>query len=83
MGLPIFARKDKEEVHDFISPWVELNFGLWSLFAAATILLTCRIWIKIVRRYGLWYDDYILVVSWVSLLRLWREWRVMAAAQVY
>ncbi|KAH7021215.1 uncharacterized protein B0I36DRAFT_252528 [Microdochium trichocladiopsis] len=70
MEAYIFARADDDDdvVHDFVSPWVELNIGLWALFAATTIFLASRIWIKVTRRYGLWYDDYILVVSWIVLV---------------
>lgn len=53
-------------VHAFVNPFVELNAGLWSLFAGATVFLALRLWCKITRRHGLWYDDYILVISWVS-----------------
>ncbi|KAK1982334.1 hypothetical protein LZ30DRAFT_781383 [Colletotrichum cereale] len=56
-----------DEVHPFVNPYVQLNVGLWSLFAAATIFLILRLWCKITRRHGLWYDDYILVVSWLIL----------------
>ncbi|KXJ86710.1 hypothetical protein Micbo1qcDRAFT_236774 [Microdochium bolleyi] len=62
------ARADDDEIHAFVSPWTELNAGLWSLFAAATLFLAVRLWIKISRRFGLWYDDYILVVSWIVLV---------------
>ncbi|TDZ28652.1 hypothetical protein C8034_v011840 [Colletotrichum sidae] len=67
--MSIEARSnDDEEVHPFINPFVELNAGLWSLFAGATIFLALRLWCKVTRRHGLWYDDYILVVSWSVLL---------------
>lgn len=62
------SRNHTKAVHGFVSPWVELNAGLWSLFGGATIFLILRIWCKVTRRYGLWYDDYILLVSWVVLL---------------
>ena len=53
--------------HKFVSPWTEMNAGLWSLFMGATLFLALRIWCKVTKRYGLWYDDYILTVSWVSV----------------
>jgi hypothetical protein len=56
---------DDDTVVAFVNPWVELNAGLWSLFAGATIFLALRIWCKLTRRHGLWYDDYILLVTWV------------------
>jgi hypothetical protein len=51
---------------EFIDPTLELNLGLWFLFAGATALLATRVWVKLTRAY-LWYDDYILIASWVSL----------------
>ncbi|KAK2063183.1 hypothetical protein LY76DRAFT_680909 [Colletotrichum caudatum] len=64
----IEARKTVKEVHPFVNPFVQLNVGLWSLFAGATIFLALRLWCKITRRHGLWYDDYILVACWSVLL---------------
>ena len=54
------------EVHGFVNPYTELNAGLWALFAGATVLLALRLWVKVTRRHGLWYDDYVLILSWVS-----------------
>ena len=65
MRLQLRADED-EPVHKFINPYTELNIGLWSLFAGASIFLWARLWVKITRRHGMWYDDYILIVSWVS-----------------
>ncbi|KAK1848118.1 hypothetical protein CCHR01_09234 [Colletotrichum chrysophilum] len=56
------------DIHPFVNPFVELNAGLWSLFAGATVFLALRLWCKVTRRHGLWYDDYILVVTWTLLL---------------
>ena len=64
MGLA--PRNHGVEVHGFVSPWHEMNAGLWSLFTGATIFLIARLWVKINRRHGLWYDDQVLIVSWVS-----------------
>lgn len=58
---------DDEPVHGFINPYPELNAGLWCLFLGATAFLALRLWVKITRRHGMWYDDYILIVSWVSV----------------
>ncbi|RSL66533.1 hypothetical protein CEP54_003687 [Fusarium duplospermum] len=59
---------DDEPVHGFINPYPELNAGLWCLFLGATAFLALRLWVKITRRHGMWYDDYILIVSWGVLL---------------
>lgn len=63
----ISPRKHTKMVHGYIDPSVQLNAGLWSLWAGATIFLAIRVWIKITRRHGLWWDDHILLVSWVIL----------------
>ena len=50
----------------YISPQTEVNAGLWTLFAGTTMLLGLRLGVKYTRRTGLWYDDYMLTLSWVS-----------------
>jgi hypothetical protein len=49
----------------FVDPTKEVNVGLWCLFGGASVFLGLRIWVKFTRLQGLWYDDYILVASWV------------------
>lgn len=49
----------------YVDPTKETNAGIWTLYAGATVFLALRLWCKITRRRGLWWDDYILVVSWV------------------
>jgi hypothetical protein len=68
----IFPRKhDKSTpVHGYVDPSVRLNVGLWTLFAGASLFLALRVWIKVTRRNGLWYDDYILLISWVCTLNI-------------
>lgn len=63
----IFPRKENPDL-DYISPALEVNIGLWVLWTTATVLLGLRIWCKTHRlgRYGLWYDDYVLLVAWVG-----------------
>lgn len=63
------ARNSDDPVITYVSPYVELNAGIWSLFAGATIFLGLRMWCKVTMRLGLWYDDYILILSWVSAPR--------------
>ena len=50
----------------YVDPQKELNVGLWSLWTGATAFLAARIYTKLKRRHGLWYDDYVLLFSWVS-----------------
>ncbi|KAK7425960.1 hypothetical protein QQZ08_007542 [Neonectria magnoliae] len=66
--MNLTPRDEDGPVHDYVNPYVELNAGLWSLFAGASIFLGLRLYVKVTRRHGLWYDDYILLVSWVILL---------------
>ncbi|KAF7550933.1 hypothetical protein G7Z17_g5385 [Cylindrodendrum hubeiense] len=67
-----FTPRDDEEVDGpavaYVNPWTELNLGLWMLFAGATLFLMLRLYVKVTRRHGLWYDDYILTASWMLLL---------------
>ncbi|PVH98270.1 hypothetical protein DM02DRAFT_51978 [Periconia macrospinosa] len=51
----------------YISPEKEVNAGLWTLFAGATFMLSLRLWVKITRRHGVWWDDYILLATWMVL----------------
>lgn len=37
----------------------------WSLVAASAILLFLRIYCKLWRGRGLWWDDHLLIMSWV------------------
>lgn len=52
----------------FVDPSSQVNWGIWTLFVGATAFLTLRIWSKMHRRHGLWWDDHILISSWVVLL---------------
>jgi hypothetical protein len=62
-------RKHNKSKHAYVDPSVQLNVGLWTLFAGASAFLATRIWIKVTRRHGLWYDDWTLLVCWVSRLQ--------------
>lgn len=50
---------------DYVSPEREVYIGLWCLQAGATLFLSARLWAKLTRRHGLWWDDYILITTWV------------------
>lgn len=56
----------RAEIPDYVNPAKEVNAGIWSLFAGATVFLFLRIYCKISRRTGLWYDDHMLLLSWVG-----------------
>lgn len=38
----------------------------WSLVAASAVMLFLRVYCKLWRRRGLWWDDHFLIISWVS-----------------
>ncbi|KAJ4291288.1 hypothetical protein N0V88_006291 [Collariella sp. IMI 366227] len=44
-----------------------LNRVIWTLAALSGLFLGLRLYYKIFRRRQLWWDDYVLVASWVSL----------------
>lgn len=52
----------------FVDPSSQVNWGIWTLFVGATAFLTLRVWSKMHRRHGLWWDDHILIASWLVLL---------------
>lgn len=49
---------------DYVNPEKEVYIGLWCLQAGATLFLSARLWAKLTRRHGLWWDDYILLITW-------------------
>ena len=54
---------------DYVNPEKEVYIGLWCLQAGATLFLSARLWAKLTRRHGLWWDDYILLLTWVRRLQ--------------
>lgn len=56
----------RNTVEGFIDPTIRVNAGIWTLCLTATTFLALRLWCKIDRKHGLWWDDYILIASWVS-----------------
>lgn len=54
------------EVLHFVDPSKEVNGGIWTLFVAASAFLGLRLWCKVSRRAAIWWDDYMLIASWVS-----------------
>ncbi len=45
----------------------QINFTLWLLTALSAAFLALRIYCKFLRHRGLWWDDHLLIASWVSL----------------
>ncbi|KAK1757765.1 hypothetical protein QBC47DRAFT_165011 [Echria macrotheca] len=52
--------------HDDFGP--QLNYGIWVLTAVAGGFLGLRIYCKKIRRRRLWWDDHVLIASWVALV---------------
>jgi hypothetical protein len=50
---------------DYVSPAKQVYIGLWALQIGATAFLSARLGAKLTRRHGLWWDDYILITTWV------------------
>lgn len=44
----------------------EILSSTWSLTALAGVFLGLRVFAKLYTRRGLWLDDYVLILSWVS-----------------
>lgn len=64
--IPDLPALSPRKEHYYYDPARELYAGLWCLWSAATAFLALRVWVKVSRRHGLWYDDYLLILSWVS-----------------
>lgn len=47
----------------------EVDIALWSLTAASCLFLTLRIYCKSYKHKDLWWDDWILILSWVRAAR--------------
>ena len=45
----------------------KLNYAVWILAAVSTLFLSLRVYCKLWRNRLLWWDDYVLIMSWVSL----------------
>ncbi|ORY61555.1 uncharacterized protein BCR38DRAFT_476275 [Pseudomassariella vexata] len=52
--------------HDDYGPQIHLT--IWTLTAVAAAWLGVRIYCKCARHRGLWFDDYVLIASWVVLI---------------
>jgi Kef-type K+ transport system membrane component KefB len=46
---------------------MNINAVDWSLTAVSGLLLGIRLYVKLARRRGLWWDDHLLLASWVSM----------------
>ena len=53
---------------------------IWVLSGLALLFLSLRIYCKFLRHSGLWWDDYVLIASWVSTRGCWMLWLAAGAA---
>ncbi|KXX74856.1 hypothetical protein MMYC01_206697 [Madurella mycetomatis] len=55
-----------------LSPTIDLgpqvNFTIWLLTALSAAFLALRVYCKFLRHRGLWWDDHVLIASWLSLV---------------
>ncbi|ROW00337.1 hypothetical protein VMCG_07328 [Cytospora schulzeri] len=65
MDTDLSAFTRRKDYH-YYNPAGQIYAGLWCLWAGATMFLAMRVWCKVTRRHGLWYDDYILILSWYA-----------------
>ncbi|KAK0648575.1 hypothetical protein B0T16DRAFT_325546 [Cercophora newfieldiana] len=48
----------------------QVNFIIWLLTAVSAAFLALRVYCKFLRHRGLWWDDHVLIASWVGALQL-------------
>ncbi|KAK0625472.1 hypothetical protein B0T17DRAFT_508459 [Bombardia bombarda] len=46
----------------------QINFTIWLLTALSAAFLALRVYCKFLRHRGLWWDDHVLIGSWLSLV---------------
>ncbi|GAB1317461.1 hypothetical protein MFIFM68171_07671 [Madurella fahalii] len=46
----------------------QINFTIWLLTALSAAFLALRVYCKFLRHRGLWWDDHVLIASWLSLV---------------
>ncbi|KAK3898652.1 hypothetical protein C8A05DRAFT_47082 [Staphylotrichum tortipilum] len=46
----------------------QINFTLWLLTALSAAFLALRVYCKFLRHRGLWWDDHLLIASWLALV---------------
>lgn len=62
----MISPRDDDDHVAYYDPSAQIYAGLWTLFAGASVFLGLRLWCKLTRRHGLWYDDHILIAGYVS-----------------
>ncbi|KAI5923811.1 hypothetical protein F4810DRAFT_194831 [Camillea tinctor] len=49
-------------------PELGVNLGMWIMGGLATLFLALRLYCRICRMTGAWYDDYVLFAAWLMLM---------------
>lgn len=62
-GLTRAPARSDEPKDDDLGPY--LNRVIWPLASLSGIFLALRVYCKLWRRRLLWWDDYVLIASWV------------------
>lgn len=44
-----------------------MTIAIWVLTSVSGVFLALRIYCKFLRKRGLWWDDHVLVASWVGI----------------
>ncbi len=63
-GVPLTPEQDAVFPHD--NGASRLLGSIWALSALATVFLALRVYCRMLKRQSLWWDDGILIASWVS-----------------
>lgn len=42
-----------------------MNTSLWTLVGISLLFMSLRMYAKITKHRGLWWDDWVLIISWV------------------
>ncbi|KAI0595800.1 hypothetical protein F4775DRAFT_594927 [Biscogniauxia sp. FL1348] len=50
------------------APELGVNLGIWITGSLATLFLSLRLYCRICRMTGAWYDDYVLFAAWLTLM---------------
>jgi predicted membrane-bound dolichyl-phosphate-mannose-protein mannosyltransferase len=67
-GAPVFTPEQLAALpHDNAGP--KLTALIWTMNAAAAVFIALRMYCKTSRGKHLWWDDYILLASWVTSFR--------------
>jgi hypothetical protein len=69
-GLAARAADDGRS-HEDLGP--ELNIVFWLLTGLAFVFLALRIYCKLHRGRRLWWDDHLLIASWVCNFHHWQH----------